>query len=409
MWPAASLALVETLAAFFFGPYIGVWIDKTSRLLTMRLAVVAQNLALLAASACFYAFIWLELASEGAVPVQKPKFWVTMNLLYFTAGINSVSFLADSVSLKKIWVPAICGANSKSLRSANATMKRINLICEIGGPLTFGCLLSFLPEKNTIPTSLICVVIFNLCCLIPQLIILQNIFVRVSSLQQPPTSEPKSVSNPLLTAFWGWGSYANHHVFLASLSYSFLYVTVLSPGVLMTSFLNYWSISQWEIAVFRGLCAVTGILATVLANPVMEKFGVVNAGIIFSWIQWAFLVPSCIAAFLPSQGYNWGIYLFMAMVILSRMGLWGFDLVEVNIMQTRVLKTEAGKINAVEYSATQFASLIPYICGIFSNNPNFFVWLVLGSAIAVFSAAVLFSYWAVNISRNFVGSASIQS
>ena len=147
-------------------------------------------------------------------------------------------------------------------------------------------------------------------------------------------------------------------------------MTVLMPGVLMTSYLLDSSVTQWEIAVFRGLCAVTGILATLIATPLMRRVETVRAGVVFSWFQWGFLVPAVAAAFLPVYGFRWGVYVFMGMVILSRMGLWGFDLVEVNIMQTCVDPIEAGKINAVEYSATQLGSLLPYIAGILVNDPK---------------------------------------
>jgi len=393
MWPAASLAFIETISGFFSGPSAGAWIDRTCRLFVMKVSVIGQTVSIVLASGCFYGIIFLGMASEGEVPYKTLTFWGPMLGLYLAAAINSVVAVTDSVSMKKVWVPMICQGDSKILCSVNASLRRINLVCEIGAPLSFGCLLSFLPQHHSISVSLFCVVSFNVLCLGPELFILQSLYKSTPALSKPVAVCTKS-PNPLVEAVQGWHSYVNHKVFLASFAYSLLYLTVLMPGVLMTSFLNYCGIQEWEIAVFRCLCAITGILATLLATPLMRIFGIFKAGVFFAWFQWLFLVPATIASFLPLYGHHWGVYLFMGMVIISRMGLWGFDLAEVSIMQTWVDEKEAGTINAVEYSATQLFSLIPYLASIVSNDPKCFVWMVVGSSLSILSAAVLFSTWA---------------
>lgn len=394
MWPAATLAFIETISGFLCGPTVGALLDRSERLVIMRIALIAQNVSIVVASGCFYVLVWLDLGSAESVPYDKWTFWLPMICLYVVAAFNSIAALADSVSIKKIWVPAICSGNDDLLRSTNASMRRINLLCEVGAPLAFGSLLSFLPQQNAIGVSLLVVVLWNVASFVPELVTLQAIYARVPSLSQPAPNAGQSPQNRVHEIIRGWRSYSKHPVFLASLAYVLLFVTVLMPGVLMTSFLIFWKIEQWEIAVFRGLCAITGILATMIATPVMKRVGIVRAGVIFSWFQWAFLVPATVAVFLPSFGFVWGIYVFMGMVILSRMGLWGFDLVEVHLMQTCVSTTEAGSINSVEYSATQLASMLPYIVGIFSNDPQHFVWLVVGSSLSILCAAILFTVWA---------------
>jgi hypothetical protein len=46
--------------------------------------------------------------SADAVPIGSWRFWMAMIGLYVTAVVNSVCAMLDSVSLSKIWVPAIC-------------------------------------------------------------------------------------------------------------------------------------------------------------------------------------------------------------------------------------------------------------------------------------------------------------
>ena len=400
MWPAASVALVETLGGFLSGPFVGAQIDRGNKFRVMQVALVIQNVSIVLVSGCFYAMVWLDLASPTSIPSGRWTFWALMSGIIVVTAVNSAALLARTVSLQKVWVPAVCDHDSTELISTNAILRRINLVCEIGAPLGFGVLLSFLPASRALDVSIYVVVGWNLASFIPEMVVLNAIFKRTSSLSTPSDIQ-KVKKNALVEALQGVSSYAKHGVFVASLSYAFLFVTVLMPGVLMTSYLLDSDVRQWEIAVFRGLCAVTGILATLIAAPLMRKVGTVRAGVIFSWFQWGFLVPATGAAFLPLFGFRWGVYVFMGMVILSRMGLWGFDLAEVNIMQTCVDASESGKINAVEYSATQLGSLLPYIAGIFVNNPKLFPWLVVGSAASIFIAAVLFTAWSARKSAAF--------
>jgi hypothetical protein len=44
MWPAATLALIETLCGFLSGPSVGAMIDRTGRLAVMRAALIGQFL-----------------------------------------------------------------------------------------------------------------------------------------------------------------------------------------------------------------------------------------------------------------------------------------------------------------------------------------------------------------------------
>ncbi len=75
------------------------------------------------------------------------------------------------------------------------------------------------------------------------------------------------------------------------------------------------------------------------------------------------------------------------------MGLWGFDLVEVGLMQSRVPSERAGVVNAAEYSLAQLMGALPFLAAVFLQSAERFVWLVLGSAAAVLAAALLVSLY----------------
>jgi predicted acylesterase/phospholipase RssA len=71
------------------------------------------------------------------------------------------------------------------------------------------------------------------------------------------------------------------------------------------------------------------------------------------------------------------------------MGLWGFDLVEVGLMQSRVAASRAGAVNAAEYSLAQLLGALPLLAAVFLQSAERFEWLVLGSAAAILLAALL--------------------
>lgn len=119
--------------------------------------------------------------------------------------------------------------------------------------------------------------------------------------------------------------YFHHPVFLPSLALSVLYLTVLSFSGQMVSYLVSVGLSSTHIGLLRTLSTILEISATWLAPKAMNHIGPVRAGL---WsINWQL---SCTAA---AVGVIWTVHSPMiaslglvAGVIMSRIGLWSFDL-----------------------------------------------------------------------------------
>lgn len=77
----------------------------------------------------------------------------------------------------------------------------------------------------------------------------------------------------------GWAAYFNQSTLLAGLALALLYLTVLSLGFLMTSFLAWQGMSEATISLFRSAGALSGLMATLLFHP-LQRWGVglVGAG-----------------------------------------------------------------------------------------------------------------------------------
>lgn len=120
--------------------------------------------------------------------------------------------------------------------------------------------------------------------------------------------------------------YFKHRAFLPSFACALLYLTVLSFSGQMVTYLLSTGYTSTQVAVARTISVGVEVLATWAGPWLMEKIGPIRAGLWFaSWqsgcllvgvsVMWAFADDSMVSA----SGLVGG-------TILSRLGLWGFDL-----------------------------------------------------------------------------------
>ncbi|KAL6051429.1 Solute carrier family 40 protein [Balamuthia mandrillaris] len=230
------------------------------------------------------------------------------------------------------------------------------------------------------------------------------------------TSQKKS--NPFVNLYTGWKTYVQtEEVFLASFAFSLLFFTALAPGALLSAFLLTHGLSELSIALFQAVSAAVGMISTFLTPSLFTIYGKEKTGLYSLWQQTVCLVicllfffgaasrGTVIMSTLESAGrwLHWdvgesfveasAIWMFLVFLILSRVGLWSFDLAERQIMQEAVPEDKRGTINSVEYSLTNVFSLLSYLMGMIVPDPEHFGILVIVSFLAVFIAACLFTRW----------------
>jgi len=129
----------------------------------------------------------------------------------------------------------------------NATMQRIDLGCKVLAPMVLGFMLQFTP----LAIGLLIVGAWVGGTFIPELLLLISIYRRHRSLLEkpPPTTDETGESllsgppetrsnNPFVVLYQGWSTYFKQEAFLASLAFSILFLTILSPGGLTTAYLK---------------------------------------------------------------------------------------------------------------------------------------------------------------------------
>ncbi|KAL8994584.1 MAG: hypothetical protein Q9169_005480 [Polycauliona sp. 2 TL-2023] len=123
-----------------------------------------------------------------------------------------------------------------------------------------------------------------------------------------------------------WYEYFQSPVLLASLSLCILYFTVLSFNAQMVTYLLASGFSALWISVFRLFSVVVELGATWAAPILMSRIGPIRSGIWF--ISWQTACASAGVAMLSMAALDVRLrnLALISGVIMSRIGLWGFDL-----------------------------------------------------------------------------------
>lgn len=188
-----------------------------------------------------------------------------------------------------------------------------------------------------------------------------------------------------------WKEYMLNPAFLASFSLSLLYLTVLSFGSQMTTYLLTLGFTSFQVSAMRLASVVLELSATVAAPFLMHRIGAVRSGLWF--INEQFLCIALALALFAStagEGKVAGAALVTG-VSLSRLGLWGFDLCVQYLVQEDAPEASRGSFSAVETSLQNLFELASYATTMVFARPEQFQYPVYISAGAIAVSAACFA------------------
>ena len=387
--PSSLFSTVSQIACVIFGSYVGGWIDHYNRLRLQQIALIVQNASVVSS---FVLLIILQHNFIGATRIDPVWSSPLFNLLFFGAillgAVAAVASMITSISISKEWIVVIQKAHPHMpLTKVNATFRRIDLACKLLSPLAFALIL----RLTSLTASLIIVTSWNAISLIPESLLTQLLYRRIPELGVPKSPEAMrgKSPNPLAQIASGWRAYFSQPIFRSSLAYVLLYMTVLSPGGVMTAFLEFRNMNELVIAAFTGLGALVGLVSTFITPHLIQKLSLRRTGLFALWAQSSMLIFALAPFFFTTSP----IILLPIAIALSRFGLWAFDLVEVELMQTYVPDAERGTVSGVEYSMTNLISVGAYAMGVVIPDPKDFVYLVIASLVFVAAAMIIYTWW----------------
>eukprot|EP00698_Gefionella_okellyi_P025507 TRINITY_DN9372_c0_g1_i1.p1 TRINITY_DN9372_c0_g1~~TRINITY_DN9372_c0_g1_i1.p1 ORF type:complete len:289 (-),score=55.38 TRINITY_DN9372_c0_g1_i1:151-1017(-) len=183
----------------------------------------------------------------------------------------------------------------------------------------------------------------------------------------------------------------------------FVYLTVLSPGGMMTQWLVFVETPDYVIGIFRAISALSGLTATFIIQRAMKRFGAPRSGVAAAIFQMLMLVPAALCFMFSAP-----VPVFLAFLVLSRVGLWSYDVCQVQVMQEGVAGSDVSTVNAIERSVQKLAEMTMYVLAMIWHDPTQFWVLVTVSCVAVATSGVLFAVWTFALSTKH-GTAVVES
>lgn len=179
-----------------------------------------------------------------------------------------------------------------------------------------------------------------------------------------------------------------------------LYFTVLSFGGQFVAYLLAKGYSSSLIGILRTVSVVFELIATWVGPALMKQIGYVSAGLYFLSFQSLCVTMAVLTLWIiprpaDSSEFDKGTIALVAAVILSRIGLRGFDLSAQLVVQERVSSANRSLFRTVESSFLNFFELLSFGSTIiFDTTDKFFIPATF-SASAVATANVCFFIYVI--------------
>ncbi|OEL38853.1 Solute carrier family 40 member 3, chloroplastic [Dichanthelium oligosanthes] len=408
--PVAVLGFFTKLVVFAAGPLVGDLISSLPRIPAYRSLTVIQTAAhWVSAAMIAYAFT-LPRVSTAPELLLQPWFAV----LVASTAVDRLSCVSLGVIAERDFVVQLAGESRPvALARANATLSRVDLLCETAGASIFAVLLS----RNNPLTCIRLSCAISLCAL-PLLLFLAGAMNRLAegifdfnhsalgSLERSVhgcthTASAFSVRNKVEEAWatirHGWIEYIRQPVLPASLAYVLACFNVaLAPGALMTTFLIHHGVSASVLGAFGGSSAVVGILATFMIPNLVKELGILKAGAAGLIAQSA-LLGAAVLVFLTGPVSRQGtLFAFLGLIVASRLGHMAYSVIGLQVVQTGNPMGKAKLIGATEIAVASLAELAMMTVAVVARDAAHFGWLAALSAASVAAAACLFCAWLAN-------------
>lgn len=401
--PMSVYALVRNAVAVMLSPAVGRWIDTGNRLKVIRISIVGQRLAVGGSCGLF----WILHDHKELGSKLKISLFV-VNILF--ACVEKLCSVMNLICVERDWVVVISQGDDAARRMLNARMRRIDLFCKLFSPLLISLV-------NGVSTIVAIYVTLGMSCtsVLVEYFTIEAVFAMVPALRRttednterlPSMNEnnrpslrkiialaQSAASNLLPLA--SLPNYFKHSAFLPSISLSLHYFTVLSFSGQMITFLLAIGYTSFAVGAARAVSTIFELSATWIAPKLQERIGTIRGGIWSLTWQMIWLAGGLSWFFARGESFG-GNKVFTASglvgaVIMSRVGLWGFDLCAQSIIQEEVTDQSRGAFSTVEASFQNLFELLSYITTIIFSKADQFQWPTIISVIAIYTAGAIYT------------------
>ncbi|KAJ3696334.1 hypothetical protein LUZ61_000039 [Rhynchospora tenuis] len=401
LMPVACVSFFSKLAIFVSGPLIGNLMDSFPRMHSYNFLNQAKTAAQVISGIMI---LHALSAPDFSVSSLQTQTWFVVLLLAMSA--DKLASLALDVSVERDWVVMLAGAKREiGLAQANATLSRVDLLCETGGAWLFAVLLSKYGHVMCIKFA--CVISV---CTLPLLMLLSRVVDHLSLGVVGQFTLPQSCENfhsfdwqlnpkKIVKDGWmaikrDWNEYVNLPVLPASVTYVLLcFNTALSPGSLMTTFLIHQGLSPYMLGLFSGSSAMLGFLSTFASASIVKRFGIFKAGAVGLLSQALPLITAVLVYWTEPILPGTALASFLALIVLSRWGQMSYSVIGLQIIQTGVHPSKANLIGTIENSVASLAELVMMGLAVLACDVSHYGLLAALSACSVVAATLFYCHW----------------
>ncbi|OQN95430.1 hypothetical protein B0A48_18487 [Cryoendolithus antarcticus] len=385
--------MARSASAILFATGIGWAIDHKARLEVVRFSIVAGRLAVILSAVAFWA-LW----SRTSLPIRADR--AIFSILILLSCVEKIASVTNLVSVERDWAVVVADGNEPGLQKLNARMRRIDLVCKLAGPL----LIALIDGAST-TVAIWLTLGLNVVSLPIEYYAINQVHRMNPKLGIPkPTPAARADSTTdvqerrrqcignVKEMYNSFRLYFRHPACLPSFALALLYLTVLSFGGQMVTYLLSAGFNSFHIALVRTLSVIIELSATWIAPRIMSWISPSRGAMWFlSWqilwltatVSFFWIEPRAIVA---ASGLAAG-------TILSRVGLWGYDLCAQVIIQTEVEEDIRGSFSTTEAAFQNGFELLSYALTIALPRPDQFKYPTLVSVVAVFCSGGMYAYY----------------
>ncbi|KZN88568.1 Solute carrier family 40 member [Penicillium chrysogenum] len=391
---ASIYALVRAFSAVALSSWLGAQVDHSDRLVAVRHSIVWQRVPVAVSCLCFI------------VTLSTDSWALTIGLFAvqgLLACMEKLAATANTVAVERDWAIVISNSINVPRQDLNASMRRIDLFCKLLAPV-FISLIDSISTRYAIWT----VFTLNTASVLVEYMAIAQVYQSVPALTktQAPTTQADDINNEsddahhsaspkvlhsLSESLAPWKEYIASPVFLASLALSLLYLTVLSFGATMVTYLLSTGFTSLQVSYMRIGSVIAELSGTWTAPMIMNRIGPIRSGLWFLNWQFACVAAAAVPFVAWDSSSRFVAGTLIAGVALSRVGLWGFDLSVQFLVQENIQEHARARFSATEMALQNVFEMLSFASTIAFPLPAQFVYPVMISSGAVAVAAVCFA------------------
>lgn len=370
--------IFNTISVIFCMPSIGTYLDKSDRLTAANSALGVKLVTVSTAYILFAFFLYEQSVSGQVAPLPS------LAVMIILTGMSGLAFSAVSQSVEKDWIVVLSNGSSDWLTSTNSIMTQIDSACNSLAPAATGILLT----TTSMTYSALVLLTVNCVSVLMLLFFMRELYsswpaLAVRAARQPPAAAAKDtvtiqlsnikprvskgsgnngqtkslpsyqalardeeqdnvISSPVTIdseldqanssiniqskELSAWTEFFRCESWGTMIAYSFLYLTVLNFGGLLTVYLRYTGVSDAWIGAARGGGAISGLLGAMIFPFLVRCIGLrPAAGVSIVW-QTCLVILAAVSFLFPSAGV-----IVLCICVVSAACLVMFDLLLLTI------------------------------------------------------------------------------